>query len=434
MRKAIVWAEQAFTIVSLLLYSGGPLTLILTGGASEGEAHVGVPTEFPQIQILFLLNYLAIAFLLVARWKKAIYLLSKDRFIWTLVGIAVVSMLWSFNPTVTQNRSIALVGTSLFGFYLASRYSIKEQLKLLMWTLSIVLLLSLLFAIALPKYGIMGGIHAGAWRGIYVHKNVFGKMMVLSTLIFWFQVTDSKQKSWFLWLCLGLSVCFSLLAKSTGSLINLVTLFTLIPIYQIFRWRYHVMIPAVIAILIVSSSLSLWITSNAATLLGLLGKDPTLTGRTDMWPYMVDMIEKQPWLGYGYSGFWQGWDSPSAYVWRAAMWMPPNAHNGLLDLWLDLGLLGVCVFLLGFGTTILKSLAWLRITKSSEGLWPLLFLTYMFLANLSESSLMIRNDIFWVLYVAVAFSSLLLPKTTATVRDFQIKQYPKCRVHQWEKT
>ncbi|WP_339375989.1 O-antigen ligase family protein [Calothrix sp. NIES-2098] len=373
------------------------------------------PPDFPQIQLLFLLNYLVTLFLLTLRWKKAIYVFNKATVIWLLIGISVVSILWSFTPAITRMRSLALVGSSLFGLYLASRYSIKEQLKLLMWTFGTVLTLSLLFAVALPKYGIMGGIHAGAWRGIYVHKNIFGKMMVLSALIFWLQASSTKQKRWFPWLGLGLSVCFLLLAKSTTSLINIVTLFTLIPIYQTLRWRYHLMIPAVIAIVTFSSSLSLWITSNAATLLGTLGKDTTLTGRTDMWPYIWEMIEKQPWLGYGYSGFWQGWNSPAAYVWRAVQWSAPNSHNGLLDLWLELGALGVAVFLLGFWATFIRSLAWLRQTKSSEGFWPLLYLTNMVMANLGESSLLNHNDIFWVLYVAVALSLFILPQQQAKI-------------------
>lgn len=415
MRKAIVLAEQAFTIVSLLLYSRGLLYVILSGGFSEGDLGLDDPSNYRLIPMLFSLNYLVTIFLLIARWKKVIYVFSKDWLTWILLGIAVVSSLWSFSLTITLNRSLSLVGTSLFGLYLASRYSIKEQLKLLMWTFSIILLLSILFAVAVPKYGVMGGIHSGAWRGIFAHKNTFGRVMVLSTVVFWLQATDTKQKTWFLWLCVGLSVCLLGLAKSTTSLVNLVTIFTLFPIYHIFRWRYHLMIPGMIGVVTFSSCLTLWLVSNAATVLGMLGKDTTLTGRTDMWPYIVDMIGKQPWLGYGYDGFWQGWDSPSVYVWRAAGWTAAHSHNGFLDLWLNLGLLGVIVFLLGFLVNLLKSLAYLRFSKSSEGLWPLMYLTHMLLGNVSESSLMLRNDIIWVLYVAVALSVTSLPKkTTAT--------------------
>jgi exopolysaccharide production protein ExoQ len=411
MLEVLILAERIFTVLALVLFTGGPLNVILSGGVSEGDIAEG-PADFPQLQILFLLIYLVTLVLLTLRWKKTLYVLNKAIFIWLLIGIPVASILWSSTPAVTTIRSFVFVGTSLFGLYLAARYSLKEQLKLLMWTFVIVVGLSLLFAVVLPTYGIMGGVHAGAWRGIYTHKNVFGKIMVLSVLVFWLQATTATTKRWVPWLGLGLSVCCVFLAKSTTSIINMITLFTLVPT---FRWRYHLLIPAVTAIATAGASLSFWATTNTATLLGTVGKDSTLTGRTNMWPYIWEMIEKQPWLGYGYDGFWQGWNSPAAYVWWAVNWTTPNAHNGFLNLLLELGIVGISVFLFGFGITLLRGLIWLRQSKSSESFWPLLYLTYIVLTNLSESSLLERNNIFSVLYVALAFSLGILPQEQSKI-------------------
>ena len=38
----------------------------------------------------------------------------------------------------------------------------------------------------------------------------------------------------------------------------------------------------------------------------------TLTGRTELWATVIEMIREHPWFGYGYSGFWLGWDGESA--------------------------------------------------------------------------------------------------------------------------
>jgi hypothetical protein len=94
---------------------------------------------------------------------------------------------------MTIARDLALVGTSLFGLYFATRYSLEEQIQLLSSMFGIVIILSFLFAIALPKYGIMDGIHAGAWRGIYNHKNVLGKVMVTGVIIFYFVLSVPKK-------------------------------------------------------------------------------------------------------------------------------------------------------------------------------------------------------------------------------------------------
>ena len=164
------------------------------------------------------------------------------------------------------------------------------------------------------------------------------------------------------------------------------------------------MIPILIIIAMVGGSFFIWFTNNADTLLSGIGKDTTLTGRGDMWPYILEMSGKRPLLGYGYGGFWQGFEGESAYIWRAVGWPAPNSHNGLLDLLIDLGISGVSIFLLGFWITLVRALAWLRSIKTSEGFWPFIFIIMFVLVNMTETTLMVRNDIFWVTYVSIAFS------------------------------
>ena len=406
MNKKLEIAEWIFTGLSIIVYSGGPFPLILSQGFCEGMIDTTPdPTDYSKLVALFFLNYLITFFLLLIRWKRSLYVFKKEWTIWLLMGIAFASILWSSIPKLTPNRTIALFGSTLFGIYLAARYSIRDQLKLLSWTLALIITLSLLTVIIIPEYGIMTyGVHGGSWRGIYTHKNWFGRIMTIGSIVFMILAMDEKQQKWRYWTGFSISVCLLLLSKSSSSIINFVTVLILIPVYSIFRWRYLILIPTMLAIVAFGSSLSLWFNTNAATVLGTIGKDATLTGRTDMWPYIIDMVAKQPWLGYGYNGFWNDWDSPGATVWYAAKWTPPNAHNGLLDLWLSLGLVGVLVFAVGFGIIIVRGITWFRIDKSWRSFWPILYSTYLILANVSESFLLNFNDLYWVLYVSVAFS------------------------------
>lgn len=405
MIKLLAFFEPIFTTVSLVLYSGGVLTVLLSGGRSEGD----VIQEFDSSlsRLLFVLIYLVTFFLLTLRWKKVLYLLSKDRWLSLLVGIAVVSVLWSSEPTTTINRAVALIGTTLFGVYLASRYTMKEQLEMLGWAFGVAILLSFLFIVALPKYGIMGGVHAGTWRGIYVHKNVLGKVMVPSAVVFLLLAIRGKKNNLLLWGGFGFAVILLLFTTSKTALVSLIIMLLSLYLYRMLRWRYDLLIPAIFAMTTFGGSVLIWLLDNADALLGTIGKDATLTGRTKLWPFVLDMIDKQPWLGYGYGSFWNGLNGQSAYVWRAVLWPAPNAHNGLLDLWLALGILGVLIYLIGFSFSLLRAIAWLRVSKTSENLWPLLFLTYTVLANITETSVMIQNNIFWVLYTSVALSVLI---------------------------
>ena len=406
MNKKLEIAEWIFTVLSIIIYSGGPIPLILSQGYGEGMIDpTPDPTDYSKLIALFFLNYLISFFLLVLRWKRSLYTFKKEWTIWLLIGIACASVLWSFLPKLTPNRSIALVGSTLFGFYIATRYSIRDQLKLLSWSFAVIMILSLLIAIIIPSYGTMSyGIHGGSWRGIYTHKNWLGRVMTISGIVFLIMALDQQRQRSLYWLGLGCSFCLLLLSKSSSSIINCATIFSIIPIYSIFRWRYLMMVPIIASMAMIGSIFLLWFNENSATLLGSIGKDATLTGRTDMWPHIIDMIAQQPWLGYGYNGFWQDWDSPGATVWYAAKWTAPNAHNGILDLWLQLGLLGTIVFLIGFGLTLLRGASWLRNDKSWCSFWPITYPTYLILANVSESFLLNFNDLFWVLYVSVAFS------------------------------
>ncbi|MDY6900051.1 MAG: O-antigen ligase [Cyanobacteriota bacterium] len=410
MKKLLLFTEEAFAVVSLLLYSGGPLTVILSGGANEGDDSGDTNTSL--ILVLFFLNYLVTFFLLVLRWKKVIKVMKKEKIIILLVGIAVFSFTWSSIPKKTITRGIAIIGSTLFGLYLASRYTIKEQLKLLGWMYGIAVILSFIFIAAIPKYGIMGGIHEGRWRGIYNHKNTLGKVIAPGIVVFILLAFNSKKYSWLFWMAFSLAFILLVRSSSTTSLINGICLIAASISFRVFRWRDNLMVPSTITIASLGAIFYIIVSVTTEAILTALGKDTTLTGRGDMWPYIFEMIGKKPILGYGYGAFWSGPDTPSFYIWKVTGWTPPNSHNGFLDLWLQIGLIGLVIYVFGFLViTLPKAFYWVRTTRTSEGFWPLTYMTYMLLANISETTLMIQNDIFWVIYVAIAFSVQMSPES-----------------------
>jgi O-antigen ligase len=315
--------------------------------------------------------------------------------------------MWSFEPATTLKDSITLIGSALFGLYLASRYTIKQQLQLLAWVFGIAIILSFIFAIALPKFGIMGGVHQGKWRGVFLHKNVLGARMVISALIFFLLGNEAKKYRSTIWCGFCLSVLLMLLSASSSSLLNLLILIFAFFVFLIWRWPYPLMIPALIAIVTGGECLYLLFINSGDAIFNSIGKDATLTGRTELWPLVMEMIWKHPWLGYGFSGFWQGLDGESAYIWRAAGWTPTHPHNGFLALWLDLGLLGLSVFFLGFWRNLVQAVVWLRLSKTMSSIWPILYLLYVVISNLTESGLIEANRLNFVLYTAISFSLLI---------------------------
>lgn len=407
MKQIGIFLEQAFIVLTLIIYSGGFLTLLVSGGAGETDVEVTYDTSW--VRIFYFVTYLITCLLLALRWRTAVYIINRDKYLWVLIALPVISMLWSFDRANTLKDSVTLMGSSIFGLYFAIRYDIKQQLQLIAIACGVGIVLSTMFVIFIPKYGIMQDLHSGAWRGIHSHKNGLGQMMGLSTLVFTILGIDRKKIFSVLWIGLILSFTLLILSRSTASMTNTLIVIPFFWLLHILRLRYSLMIPAILGLVTIGLTLSIWVNDNLAVLAGSVGKNITLTGRTSVWEFVWEMIQKQPWIGYGYGGFWNGLNGESAYVWRASQWTPTHPHNGLLQLFLDLGLVGVVLYLIGFWRHLLRVLAYARSTSELSGIWPIAFLIYLVLLNLTETHLLSSNSIIWVLYVTCYCSMLRLP-------------------------
>jgi O-antigen ligase len=82
------------------------------------------------------------------------------------------------------------------------------------------------------------------------------------------------------------------------------------------------------------------------TFLEMIGKDPTLTGRTEIWAYVIRDIWMKPLLGWGYFGFWYLTNPAALEISDAVHWVVPQSHNGLLEWLLNIGVLGTALFAL----------------------------------------------------------------------------------------
>ena len=387
------------TVFVFLLASTGLLVSFLR--AQQGGSDLNVGEGDPITEVLWLGVYAVMILLFFVRWRSLLSVALRDKLLLLLTAVAIFSVLWSVAPEVTLRRGVALLGTSLFGIYIAERYGLDELLRLLAWTLGITAVLSLVFALVLPSYGIsQEPITQGDWEGIFDHKNTLGKNMALSTIVFLLLALSSRRHRWVAWTGFGLSAALLLLSNSTTSLLVALSVCLLLPFYRTLRWDISVAAPLIILAVLSILGTTTWLLSNPEALLGVLGKDATLTGRTVLWSAVWDAIWDRPWAGYGYSAFWLGWEGKSATIWLMTGEEFYDAHNGILDLWLTLGLAGVSVFVLQFLRAFLRAAAWARTTGTVEGLWPVAFLTFMLLSNLTEGTILQQNTFSWILYVA----------------------------------
>ena len=395
--------EYLANILALLFLSGG---LVSGLRPTEGYAVEVTDKDFLSFAVQFVV-YISILPFLIRNRKILLEAAKQHTLIWILVVTAFFSTLWSDSPVNTLKHSILLFSTTLFGLYFGTRFGPGEQLRLLARALGLAAILSLGLAVLFPERGIMTWGNPGAWQGIFPHRNALARMMVLAAVVFLIRARDAKKPRFASWIGLAIATVLILFSESATGL-ALLTLFLLLAwLAPAVRWRRSRLSFAIVLALFAIAGFGSWLSENWTDVLASLGKNPTLTGRTYLWGMVILKALQRPWLGYGYNGFWLGLEGESAVIWKTMRWATPNAHNGFLDLWVSLGLIGLVTFLASYAITLLRSLKQARSERTAIGLWPLAFLLFYFLHNLVETSMVQHNTLLWVLYVTVSASTVL---------------------------
>jgi len=370
----------------------GVALVFFSGGFSQ-NGFISLPITLVRLSVvalaLFLMRYHVTAFLRTALSDLPILLL-------TLVGL--LSVLWSRAPGITLDQGIWLVMSTLVGVYIASAYNMREQLRLVLITLSMITLSSFVFSLVFPQYGIMRfGDLAGRWRGILTHKNVFSFFVSLTAiLMLYFGSVIGRIR----WVVLPLSSVMLVLSGGATGLIAFLAHVVLVPIMRFLRANVllltGILLISVPVVLALSGTLIIWYED----ILAIFGRDGSLTGRTDLWDISFGLIADRPLLGYGIrAAFVEGTEAR-----RALTWMAGFAHNGWIDITLDMGIVGLVLMVFSYARNLVRSIRYARNTSDVTGLYPLTYFTFIFIILYSASSLLAMNNLLWIMYVAITLS------------------------------
>lgn len=407
--------ERVYAVALLLMFSDAVVPLVRSASGAVADLENGDPHR----QAMLFGFFGVCALLCALRPGEIAGAALRNPMTLLLIAFAVFSRNWSHAPDITLRRSIALAGTTMCGVWLAGRYRGRELMEILGWAMGISAVLSLLFALLVPELGVhQGGDFDGAWRGVYLQKNGLGKMMVLGTLTFILLALREEGRARRKWQALAL-LCAAevLLSTSTSSTLILGALVLLVPIYRGLAARSRWLVPVALGIALPVVGIALAVITDVEAALGLFGKDTTLTGRTELWEYAATTIGDRLWYGYGYGAFWQV-STRAQGIYAAIGWDAWHAHNGLLELGLNLGVIGILLFLAGYVAALFHGTAALLSGAREEGIWILGFMTFVLLGNLTESSVLEQNA-YWIMYVATA--SIAAPAATAAVQAARVR-------------
>lgn len=345
-------------------------------------------------------------------WLRVIAALNP--FYLLFIALAALSIMWSLDPAVTVRRVFRLLVILLCCTAFTLNGWRANRFQIVMRTLLGALLVgSVLFAVAIPHYGVQqfsdyaaamkgGFVDPGVGlapdikpvlRGLTYGKNQMGQLASLGVL-FWIHAWLGKEtKTIWVMLCGGAAaICLYWAHSSTSILAAVFSLPVMLMLRHWPKWlrRYmRYILPIFVLVILGYSLVVLKLVPQLDFLLtpitALTGKDLTFSNRTAIWQIINAHIAEHPLLGTGYSAYWV--DEPGSpsqiFVKRLFFW-PGQSHNGYLEVINDLGIVGgVC--LLGFLFSYLRQSIKIMEFDRHQGSLYVVLLFHQFWSSLSES-------------------------------------------------
>ncbi len=318
-----------------------------------------------------------------------------------LAMLCVVSTAWSSAPSTTLTDSVGLVGSTLLAMLMVAKLEAFFLLRWVAYSCGVVMLLN--FFLMLPGLGANLS-PAIRFEGMYTHANLLGRISALGALLFlmlgWYRKVPLVISGGFVFLGL-------ILMGASNSMTSIVSFLFAGGVFFVRAFIGKPVGSGVIAVtawVLLCVGGLLWL--NWVPLITfafeLMGRSTTLTGRTELWDVVWEVFFRQPVLGYGYGGFWAGEDVLSARIVAATGWSVPNAHNGFLEIGLDLGIVGVVLYTLVILRVLVSGLKQMFCDSGILASMLLPVIIYLLMLGVTESAYMKHNSIYWVMLVLSA--------------------------------
>lgn len=373
------------------------------GGASLEE---GNPVDRAIFTGLILI---AIA-VLVSRGFKWSNFFSRNLALTAFVMFALLSVVWSDYPFITFKRWFRDLGNYLVILVALSdrrpREAVTTVLRHFCYLLiPLCILLNKYFPELSKQYDPFSGV--ATYAGATTSKNMLGVACLISGMFFfWDTVTRwSKRKekgtkrillvnviflAMTLWLLGVANSATSKLCLTLGCFVILGTQ------SKVFRRNPKFLKASIPSIFVLYVILAFGFNINAEVAQAV-GRDPTLTDRTKIWAIVANM-HTNPLVGTGYETFWLG--PRLDVVWSTFPGLN-EAHNGYLEIYLNLGIIGL-ILLLAFLAASYQNMG--KDLKDSTSLASFTFAlwTIMLFYNITEAAF--KGQLMWITFLLGAIA------------------------------
>lgn len=319
-----------------------------------------------------------------------------------LLAYVFLSIAWSGFPLVSAKRAVQLIGVVFIALAINRHITESGIAGRFAWPIIIFMGLGAIATLALP---ILAFDPDGNFKGITFTKNNWGQFTILAALSFLFLALNKirPRLNWLLFILASASLVAT--HSATSIAVYLIVIFTW------FGWLFarHYGRTAQVTLLglaltgtLVSFGYFIFLGEFPVGLLldaslASAGKDATLTGRTELWQMLGYEIDKHPWFGIGYGGFWLGLEGPSVVIVNYFSWKPGQAHSGYIDIVNELGYTGLAIFLLLIAAHIRNVILLLHQNQETSAFFHFMILMVMLLLNITETSFIRTTHIWWIM-------------------------------------
>jgi O-antigen ligase len=408
-RHQIVSPIHKLVISYILLI---PLVFFAAGGAlsfQHGERNTAVGHRLGaaaetdnygsrNLELIFI--YGIVLFAIAPRVPAVIALAKKNTLLTCLAVMLPLSALWSQVPRQTLRNGFYAVVDIAFVFFLMRRFSRHQLMRLMVMLAAAVFLLSAFFALLTPGIGLDQMEGRSAWQGIFIGKNncAMGLNFLLMPVLY-VRLSSGWKRAARVALIAGMVGSIVMTQSRTGWVLCCVNL----GLWAAFS--FLVRLPKKEALLLAAAgcvgatALVSLIVGQFSAFTELIGKDATLTGRTEIWAPLMLSLLKRPLLGYGYSTFWTGIDGESGLVALKVGWVASYAHNGYLEVALQLGLVGLGLVVLSLAGGLRNVMRCIQPHCAEYIGWFTATLLLTILYNVDESTFLAAHQLVWMLYL-----------------------------------
>jgi len=334
--------------IYVLIISSKPLALWFGTGGPDMESGSSVDRV-----VLSLILCLGLV-ILVKRQFDWIHAIHGNPWVALLIAYMLISILWSDIPFSSFKRWIReLVALTMAFMLLSEKNPLYALQSLITRTIYILIPFSLLLVKYYPHLGVEYARWSGTlmWIGVGTQKNSLCRLCLFAIFFLVWNLMRRRQRRdvppvWYqtyieiflllltAWLFMGPNHTLAYSATSTIALsVGLIALVGFLRMKKLRRFLSAFRLILIMLCIIIYGTITPFVGKlSIIDVSSAFGRDETLTDRSAIWATLVPYALEKPVLGYGFGGFWT--DEMRSQT-------DAHAHNGYLDIILNIGFLGL---------------------------------------------------------------------------------------------